>query len=146
MPTAPEIKVVARLPAAPERVFDAWLDPEMIRRWMFGAALGRKEQVLHIITDPRVGGGFSFLVHRGAEDIDHVGTYLELDRPHRLVFTWGPALTDSSRVTVAVAPDGTGSVLTLTHVLHPAWAAYASRTREGWTKMLAVLRTVLAAP
>jgi len=44
-----------------ERVFDAWLDPEMIGRFMFGPAL-REETVIHLKLDPRVGGAFSFKV------------------------------------------------------------------------------------
>lgn len=144
--TGPEITLTCRLAAAPDRVFAAWLDPATIRRWMFGAALGRKEEVLHLMTDPRIGGAFSFLVRRGTEEIDHVGTYLELERPHRLVFTWGPAEADTSRVTVEIAPEGKGSLLTLTHALHPDWAPYAGRTREGWTRMLGLLATVLKQP
>lgn len=69
-----------------ERVFDAWLDPEMIGRFMFGPAL-REETIIHLNLDARVGGAFSFKVRRGDQDIDHVGHYREIDRPRRLVFT-----------------------------------------------------------
>jgi uncharacterized protein YndB with AHSA1/START domain len=58
-------RVTRRFSAAPERVFDAWLDPEMIGRWMFGPAL-RDEEVLRIAVDARIGGSFSFVVRRKA--------------------------------------------------------------------------------
>lgn len=63
-----------------ERVFDAWLDPALIARWMFGPAL-REEEVLRIDPDAKVNGRFAFLVRHNGEEIDHMGTYLELDRP-----------------------------------------------------------------
>ncbi len=85
-----KVSVTRHFDASPERVFDAWLDPELIGKWMFGPAL-REEEVLRIVADARVGGSFSFLVRRQGQEIDHVGKYREIDRPRRLVFTWGIA-------------------------------------------------------
>ncbi len=139
------VSVTRRFRASPERVFDAWLSPELIGRWMFGPAL-REEEVLRIDVDARVGGRFSFLVRRGEMEIDHVGTYREIARPTRLVFTWG-IIGDSeeeSVVSIDIVADGGGSLLTLTHEMDPKWAEYASRTEAGWTKMLAALEITLA--
>lgn len=137
------VTVVHRFEAAPERVFDAWLSPGLLGQWMFGAKL-RDEEILRISVDGRVGGSFSFLVRRQGEEIDHVGKYLEIDRPRRLVFTWGIGEGDSSRVVIDIVPSGTGCELTLTHELHPDWADYTARTEAGWTKMLGVLDEVLS--
>lgn len=137
------VTVVHRFKAAPERVFDAWLSPDLLGQWMFGAKL-RDEEILRISVDGRVGGSFSFLVRRQGEEIDHVGKYLEIDRPRRLVFTWGIGEGDSSRVIIDIVPSGTGCELTLTHELHPDWADYAARTEAGWTKMLGLLEEVLS--
>jgi uncharacterized protein YndB with AHSA1/START domain len=150
----PIVRISRRFGASPERVFDAWLDPEMIGSFLFGPAL-RDEEILHISVDARVGGSFSFLVRRQGQELDHVGKYLELDRPHRLVFTWRVEPSkDDSRVAIDIvpiggAPDATGptksgSELTLTHELHPAWADYADRTAQGWNKMLDALAARLA--
>ena len=142
------VRVSRRYSAPPEQVFDAWLDPAMIGRWMFGPAL-RDEEILRISVDARVGGAFSFLVRRDGQELDHVGKYLEIDRPRRLVFTWGVNQDsgDSSRVTVEIEPDDSGgSELTLVHELDPAWAEYAKRTEEGWAKMLGVLAERVSGP
>lgn len=138
------VRVTRRYSVSPERVFDAWLDPEKIGRWMFGPAL-RDEEIIRIELDPRVGGSFSFVVRRQGEEIDHIGEYLEIDRPRRLVFTWGIAQDsgDSSRVLVDVVPLENGAELTLIHELDPKWADYAGRTEEGWTKMLDSLASIL---
>ncbi len=139
-----EIHVTRRYSASPERVFDAWLDPVLIGQWMFGQRL-REEEVLHLNVDARVGGTFSFLVRRQGNEIDHVGTYHEIDRPRRLVFTWGIAgdSAEESRVIIDIVPLETGCELTLTHEMHPKWAEYRDRTQAGWTKMTDMLATVM---
>jgi len=144
--TNPIVRVTRRYRFSAERVFDAFLDTRLIGTWMFGPAL-RDEEILHLEVDPRVGGSFSFLVRRQGEEIDHVGKYLEIDRPRRLVFTWAVKVlvTDDSRVTVDIEPTLDGCELTLTHEMHPAWADYAKRTEEGWTTMLRALDAALAA-
>ncbi len=129
--------------APPPRVFDAWLNREMISRWMFGPTV-RDEEIVRLSLDPRVGGSFAFVVQRGDEQIDHIGRYLEIVRPRRLVFTWMIAGGDSgSRVLIDIAPVGTGCELTLTHELHPAWAAHVALAETAWQAMLASLAAVL---
>lgn len=119
-----------------ERVFDAWLDPAMIGRFMFGPHL-REEQVLHLKTEARAGGTFSFLVTRQGQAIDHIGRYEVVERPRRLVFTWSiaPEPIDASRVTITIVPHRTGCELTLSHELAPGWEEHAERTKGGWTRM-----------
>ncbi len=141
----PLVQIERRFRASPERVFDAWLDPAMIGRWMFGPAL-RDEEILRLSLDAQVGGAFSFVVRRQGEEIDHVGRYLYMNRPWRLVFTWGiaGASAEEARVSVDLLPIGMECELTLTHELHPHWADYESRTKAGWTKMLDALGSILS--
>jgi uncharacterized protein YndB with AHSA1/START domain len=140
------VRITRRFSTSPEQVFDAWLDPVMIGKWMFGPAYPeREEEVVRISLDPRVGGSFSFVVRRQGQEIDHVGKYLEIDRPHRLVFTWGVAnVGDSSRVIIDIIPLEKWCELTLTHELHPNWVDFASRAEASWTKMLDVLAATLS--
>jgi uncharacterized protein YndB with AHSA1/START domain len=140
----PVVIVTRRFDAPSERVFDAWLTPELIGQWMFGPAL-RGEEVVRISVDARVGGRFSFLVRRQGTEIDHVGQYVEIDRPRRLVFSWaaGADTEDPSLVTIEIASQGAGCKLTLTHEMQPKWADYLARVREEWTKELEALATTL---
>jgi uncharacterized protein YndB with AHSA1/START domain len=137
-------RVTQRFDASPERVFDAWLDPGILGTWMFGPNV-REEEIVRLTVDPRVGGAFSFLVRRQGIEIDHVGEYLELVRPHRLAFTWGirENLPETSHIRIDIRPLDIGCELILVHELHPKWADYADRTQAGWTKMLVALAAVL---
>lgn len=143
--SAATIRVARRYDAPAERVFDAWLAPAMIERFMFGPAL-RDEEVLRIEVDPRVGGAFSFLVRRQGQEIDHVGHYLEIDRPRRLAFTWGIVgeSADQSRVDIEITPLAHGCELVLVHQMDPKWASYADRVRAGWSTMLDALSRALS--
>ncbi len=129
------LSVSRRFDASAERVFDAWLDPEKASKWLFATPTGR---MVRAEVDARVGGSFTF-VRRDGDDVEHVGEYLEIDRPRRLVFTFAvprfsPVFT---RVSVDIVPLGAGCELTLTHEgVPPEWA---DRTREGWTMILAGL-------
>jgi uncharacterized protein YndB with AHSA1/START domain len=132
--------VTRRFKASPERVFDAWLDPGKVMKWMFPNG-----DIVRVEIDPRVGGSFSFVDRREGEEVDHTGEYLEIDRPRRLVFTWGiPKYSpDFDRVIVEVAPLEDGSELTLTHELHPDWAEYLDGTEKAWTMMLDAMGRML---
>jgi len=136
-------QVTRRFHASAERTFDAWLHREMLDRWMFGPAV-RDEEIVHLSLTPRVGGSFSVLVERDGEDIEHIGKYLEITRPSRLVFTWIVTTEEvGSRVIVEITPGETGCELTVTQELHPAWADHVGRTEEGWSRMLEALSVAL---
>lgn len=117
----------------------------MIERWLFGPEV-RDEEIVRLSIDPRVGGAFSFVVDRQGQVIEHLGKYLEIDRPRRLVFTWAVAGEKTgSRVVVEIAPLSQGCELTLTHEMHPDWASFVSKVEESWAKMLKALEKAVVA-
>ncbi|HYD88188.1 MAG TPA: SRPBCC domain-containing protein [Vitreimonas sp.] len=141
----PVVRVARTIKAPVERIYDAWLDPKMIERFMMGPGV-RDEEIVHLNVDARVGGRFSFLVRRGGQLIDHVGEYRDLDRPRRIIFTWGvdEEAGDTSIVTIDITPKGDASEFVLTHQMHPKWADYAERTQQGWTFIVDKWAEVLA--
>ena len=145
MSETPSICVERTIQATAERVFYAWLDPVWIGRFMFGPHL-RDEQIVSLSNQAYVGGLFNYRVTRQGVEINHTGTYREIDRPRRLVFTWGVDAEqgDLSVVTIEITPNRESCALTLTHKLHPDWADYAERTQQGWTKIVGDLAAALA--
>ena len=120
--------------AAPEAVFDAWLDPKRASRFLFATPDG---QMIRAEIDARVGGKFCFVDRRpGMGDVEHVGEYLEIDRPRRLVFTFGvPQFSkDFTTVTVAITPKGPGCELVLTH--EGVYPDMREQTAKGWGMIL----------
>ncbi|HMG47738.1 MAG TPA: SRPBCC domain-containing protein [Allosphingosinicella sp.] len=126
------VTVERRIAAPPERVFDAWLDPDGVATWLFATPDGTMERVE---VDPRVGGGFTIVERRGGDLAEHHGEYVELDRPRRLAFDfWTSFSEERTRITVAIEPDGDGSRLTLTHA--GVWDGWQDKTRQGWAMIL----------
>src|SRR2546428_5593209 len=109
-------RVTRRYGASPERVFDAWLDPSTARRFLFTIPTG---EIVRAEIEPRVGGTFHVVDRRNGSDVDHEGTYLEIDRPRHLKFEYSADRSDRSRVSVDIAPSGAGCVVKLSHELHP---------------------------
>ena len=139
--------VIARVnrvfPYPAERVFDAWLDPQLARQFLFATPGG---ELVRAEVDPRVGGRFVFTDRRDGEDVEHYGEYLEIDRPHRLVFQYGIRGFDAPPdvVSIEFVPHPDGCEVTLAHAMGAEFAEYRERTEKGWTTVLESLGNALA--
>ena len=125
-----------------ENVFDAWLDPEMLKQFILPMPGMPQPEV---DNDPQQGGSFTIIMHVGEDKIPHSGQYLEVSRPNRLVFSWlSPFSIDGSTVTIDFSEidDGTTNVQ-LTHVKF-----IDEETRSdhegGWTNILETLNDILS--
>jgi len=89
------IEIEGLFDAPPERVFEAWIEPDQLMKW-FGPA----ENLLAAAEiDLRVGGQWRFHLNTSGEASERFeGEYLAIEPGERLVFSWSH---------VAVAPDGT---------------------------------------
>ena len=98
-----------------EKVFDAWLDPTLLTQFILPMA-GMPQP--EIENDPREGGRFTIVMHVGDDRVPHSGSYLSVDRPNRLVFSWeSPYSTDDSTVTLDFSViDADTTRVELTHV------------------------------
>jgi len=69
-----------------ERVFDAWLDPSQIGKWIGPRNIRAEAMEL----TPKVGGRYRIHMRRaeGGDGPIVSGVYREIVRPERLVFTW----------------------------------------------------------
>lgn len=137
-------RVVKEFATTPENVFDAWFDTGKLNEWMFGPKV-RDEEIVKLESHPTKGGTFSFVVRRDGQFLNHLGTYLEFNRPHRWVFTWGieAESEDESVVTVEITPSENGCLVTLTHELPEKWAEYTENTEAEWSFMLDKLYELL---
>lgn len=135
----PTVTVKHRFAASADRVYDAWLDPKMVRQFLFATATG---EIVRCDVDARVGGRYEIVARRSGEDVLHEGAYLELERPRRIVFTlkvpkYSP---EEDRVTIDIEPLAQGCMLTLTTETSEEWA---DDTKRGWTMILDVLDETL---
>jgi uncharacterized protein YndB with AHSA1/START domain len=126
------------LPAPPEQVFDMFTDPRRLVRWIG----------LSADLQPMPVGRFRFEITQGQFC---EGQYVIVDRPHRLVFTWGwtdpgfglPPGTSRVKVTLTSSGDGAGG--TRLRLVHTGLAGDLGVLHEdGWSRFLARLAATLA--
>jgi uncharacterized protein YndB with AHSA1/START domain len=86
-PNLPTIRIIRDFDAPPDRVFNAWVDPELIVQW-----LGPKGSEIRIDKwDARTGGSYRYAsVQDGEEVAAFYGSFHEVRPGERLVqtFTW----------------------------------------------------------
>jgi uncharacterized protein YndB with AHSA1/START domain len=122
------VELEITIDAPPEAVFEFFVDPRLMRRWMGG----------HVELEARDGGRFA--VDIGANHAR--GSFVDVVRPERVVFTWGWEDSDlvppgSSTVTVVLEARGRGTLVRLTHTDLPSGEDL--RHTHGWNHYLARL-------
>jgi uncharacterized protein YndB with AHSA1/START domain len=147
------VRLDRTIPAPPDRVYRAWLDPDLLCRWLAPASL----EATRVEVDERVGGH-----HRTWQenaDGEPAGGFdcelLELVPGERIVFLWrfvGPervadAAHDSRlTITLSEAPDG-ATALSLVHerleAIDAAMPGMARNTATGWGQALDQLEAAL---
>lgn len=124
-----------RIEARPETVFPFLVEADKMIRWMGTVAT----------LDARPGGVMSVLV---AGQHQATGEYLEVDPPHRVVFSFGWEAPDaaippgSSRIEIDLVADGTATILRFKHTNMPENTV--DDHAHGWEHYLARLSTVAA--
>ncbi len=119
--------------ALPETIFPFLVDPTKMTRWM-GIAVD---------LEPHPGG--IYRVEINERDIAR-GEFVEIQPPHRVVFTFGWEAEDASiasgasRVEIELTPSRGGTQVRLTHHGLPAESRAAHL--EGWDHYVVRLRTV----
>lgn len=131
--------------AAPEEVFDAWTNPEVLERW-WAAQPSWTSPGCEV--DLRVGGSYVLRMRDDDTGELHVvgGEYREVQRPQRLVYTWcwqgdgGLHPGHVSLVTVEFRGEGDATTVVLEHA---GLASEQSRRNHGtgWQATLDSLAT-----
>jgi len=127
-----DLVVTTIIEASPQEVFPYLVQPDLLVRWIG----------TWVDVDPQPGGVFA--VDMGQTQVR--GSYVEVDPPDRVVFTWGipgneqmPA--GSSTVEIVLRADGDTTVVELTHRDLPV-DRHADH-RQGWTNLLGLLASIL---
>jgi uncharacterized protein YndB with AHSA1/START domain len=138
------VRVQRVMPAAPDLVFNQWLDPESLQEWM----CPRPVRVIDVTVEPHVGGVVRIDVDDSGTRVLISGQFLTIDRPNLLRFTWAnsnwPDPTSESVVNVSFEPVGDDETLmSIEHSLLPP--AEFESFDAGWTLTVEQLAAVLDA-
>ena len=135
------VKLEKTINAPIETVFDAWLNPETLAKFMMPMPGMPPSDVEN---DPHEGGDFTIIMHAGSDDLPHTGKYLEIKRPNKLVFTWvSHCSVDDSIVTLNFTKtDDDKTNISLSHV---KFLDESTRNDHegGWTGILNKLNEIV---
>src|SRR5262245_11910374 len=118
MAEASVAEIRRRFAAAPEKVFAAFADAQLVSRWM-SPSPDIKLTVLKF--DFRVGGTYRFAYHvPDGHTVFVGGSYRSIERPRRIVFSWIIEPPDEhagieSEVTATITPAESGTELVIRH-------------------------------
>jgi len=139
------LRIERLIPASPERLFELWSEPNELVKWWGPDGFDVPASAL----DVRPGGHWRTTMRSPQGDLHTVsGVYRTIDKPRRLVFTWGWDDDTGLRghetevtVTFEPAPGGTRIVL-----LQQAFENKDQRDRhnQGWSSSFDCLARVAA--
>jgi len=117
-----------RISATPAEVFPYFIDASLLTRWMGS----------EVDVSPELGGVFAVNVGAAIQ-----GTYVAIESPRRVVFTWGITGNDAlppgaSTVEILLTADGEDTVVDLIH--HDLPPDLRADHLTGWTSLLDRLR------
>lgn len=133
----PPVCITHRFPASPERVFNAWVEPDIMRRWLFA---GPHHDIRAVKSERWVGGEIAVLEYTDGEAIAHAGIYRVIDPPRRIVFSLAVPthFEGDTLVTVAFEPDGAGTLMRFEQA-----GVAAAIVEDTWRAMFDALEHVL---
>lgn len=131
-PSERELVATRTIDALPRRVFEAWTQPELFRRWWVPASFGLT--LLSCDLDVRVGGGYRLVFrHPAAPDpMAFHGRYLEVVPHSRLVWT-NEETAGNGQVTTVTFEERDGQTLIVVHDLYPSKEALDEEIAAGST-------------
>ena len=139
-----ELVLERLLPAAPDRVFDAWVNPEMLMKWWGPEGFAVPECSM----DVRAGGSWrTTMVSPKGDGHTVSGVYREISPPKRLVMTWGWE-ADGQRghetlIEVTFEPTPTGTKMRLVQSVFES-ANSRDMHADGWNSTFNDLERYLA--
>src|SRR5579862_3411705 len=132
--TGPVVQLRRRVKATAEEIFDLWTKPDLMVRWMspFPGPVDCEAS-----SDLRAGGRYSLVMSSEGSKREVTGTYVQIDRPRRLVFTWTGPLTNNvdTLVTLELNQRGDETDLVLIHERLPTPEMHVGHTK-GWGNIL----------
>lgn len=140
--TTTSMQVTQFINASRQKVFEAWSNPEIARKWF--APEGCKTVSLE--ADLREGGAFRGTMNCGGKIYTAFGTYKTINPPEKLAFThqWDEADSPETLVVIDLTEQDGGTLVTLTQTGFTRLSA-AQGHEEGWGSSLRVFKSLVEA-
>ena len=145
-----ELVLRRTIDASPERIWKAWMTPELLQQWF----APRPWTISDVVVDPRPGGAFNFVMHGPeGERFPNSGIYLEIVENRRIISTdalttdWKPAGAPFMVARIDLEPTGDGRTRYKATASH--WTEEAMKQHEqmgfheGWGQVADQLNQIV---
>ncbi len=125
-----------------EKVFRAWTDPAVLDRWFSPI----DDVTVASSVDLRVGGAYRIAIHKpDGTAFTTSGKYVEIQPPHRLVFTWSGGCELNGQETLVTIDFYSLGDTTQVTLKHQNFSSEETRNRheQGWIGCLDRLAKIL---
>ena len=148
------LTMARRFQANSNDVYKAWTKPELMKKWLFSSYA--TNQVAR--NEFHIGGKWEIVDRRDGKEYRATGEYLEIDPPHRLVFSFEmPQYNDlEDRIIVWVSPVQDACEMTFKQEivvpheddwteedLQNAMQDFSGASEEGWDRMFENLKQLV---
>ncbi|MGK7378699.1 SRPBCC family protein [Planococcus sp. 1R117A] len=148
------LNMARRFNAKSETVFEAWTNPEIMKKWLFTMESTNKVAK----SDLRIGGAWEIVDRRNGVDYQAFGEYVDIIKPNKLVFTFKmPQFSDTEDVIrVFISPVQAMCEMTFSQEIvvphEEIWteedierekAEYSTQSEEGWGMMFENLKKLV---
>lgn len=148
------ISMARRFHERPEQVFDAWVKPELMKKWLMTSEATNRV----LKNELREGGTWEIVDHREGTDYRAIGEYQEVRKPNKLVFTFRMPqfneAVDIIRVTISQVQTETEMLFTQEIIVpheegwteedaNKALDEYGTQTEKGWVAMFDNLKRLV---
>ena len=124
-----KLVVTKVIKATPEEVFEAFTNPEIMRKWFYG----EEGWTVDVSNTLEIGGKYILnMIKPDGKECKHTGEYKVIAPPAKLVFTWNSDFAQDTVVTVHFRRIADGTEITLEHEFLPTDEAREDH-RRGWT-------------
>ncbi|WP_044282157.1 SRPBCC family protein [Myxococcus stipitatus] len=129
-PSEREIVLTRTFRAPPRIVFEAWTQPEFVKRWW--APKSRGVELVECRADVQVGGAYRYVMRAEGNEFGFHGQYVEISRHTRLVYTqvFEP-FPDSPLLITVTFEEHEGQTRLRSHELYPTKEARDATLASG---------------
>ncbi|MBY0554716.1 PhnA domain-containing protein [bacterium] len=120
---------------APEKLFNAFLNADSARNFMFKTETGKMVQAE---VDGQLGGTFTFVEQRSGLQAGHYGTFIELEEPSKIafIFTVDKNSSEGDYIEIYFNKTSAGCDIVLNHDIKAEFAEHTEKIKSGWIGIL----------
>lgn len=135
------VVVTKLIKASKQELFEAFTNPQIMSKWFYPD----EDMSVEVSNTFHVGGGYVLKMHnKNGEVYTHIGEYMEISPPDKLVFSWNSDFVENTVVSVTFSEKDGATEVKVSHDLLPN-DEMRENHQGGWNGCLDRLKSTMSA-